>query len=97
MLWLNTVPVVIFVKKLFNLVVVRSGFRVEYQSFPEFYDDSAHQISALVHIPTERYAIFSPVLPAVQTARQNVGNEIVSATEHPNILVRRIPNLCEIL
>jgi hypothetical protein len=88
MLWLNTVPVVIFVKKLFKLVVVRSEFCVEYQSCPEFYDDRAHQISALVHIPTESYAIFSPVLPAVQTARQNVGNEIFRATEHLNLLVR---------
>jgi hypothetical protein len=43
MLWLNTFPVVIFVKKLFKLVVVRSELCVEYQTCPEFFDDRAHQ------------------------------------------------------
>jgi hypothetical protein len=33
------------------------------------------KISALVPIPTESYAIFSPVLLAVQTVSQNVGKD----------------------
>jgi hypothetical protein len=77
MLLLNTFPAVIFVNKSFKLVVVRSEFCVKYQTCPEFYDECTHQSSAFVHIPTESYEIFSPVLPAVQTVRQNAGNEIV--------------------
>ena len=46
------------------------------------------QNSAIVLIPTESYAIFSPVLAAVQTAGQNDGNEIFRAIEHQNLLMR---------
>jgi hypothetical protein len=79
---------VIFAKKGIKLVVVRSEFRVEYQICPEFYGNRAHQISAFVHIPTESYEFFSAVLPAVQTARQNIGNKNFRAIKHPNILLR---------
>jgi hypothetical protein len=64
--WLNTIPAVFVVKKMFKLFVVRFEACDEYQTCPEFYDGRARQNS--MHFPTVSYAIFNPVLAAVQIA-----------------------------
>ena len=80
MLWLNTFHAVICWNDEFQLVVIGSGSHDHYQSCPEFYNDCARKISAFLHIRTESYGIFSRSMPAVQTARQNLGNGIFRAS-----------------
>jgi hypothetical protein len=88
---------VFVVKIMCKLFAVRSESCVEYQTCPESYDDRARQNPAFVHFPTNSYAFFNPVMAAVQTARQSVGNEIFQAIERRTLLICWIPKVCEIL
>jgi hypothetical protein len=77
--WLNIILAVFVVKKMFKLFVFRFKSCVAYQTCSEFYGNRARKISALVYFYTKSYAIFNPVLAAVQTARQGIGNVIFSS------------------
>jgi hypothetical protein len=78
-IFVEHLPLVIFVKELIKLVVIRSEFHVECQTCPEFYDDRVHKISAFLPVHARSYENFSEAMLAAQIGETSCNDETFQA------------------